>query len=59
MKIDSSVGKSFKKLDKAEMERVFGATGSGSEVQPMTTPLASFVASYLLSAKFKCGGDNK
>lgn len=57
MNVHSSVGKSLKKLNRAEMEKIFGATGA--EIQPRSTPLCSFVASYLLSAKFKCGGDNK
>lgn len=57
MNVNSTVGESLKKLNKTEMEKVFGATGS--EIQPQSTPLCSFVASYIISAQLKCGGDNK
>ncbi|EJR72618.1 type 2 lantibiotic, partial [Bacillus thuringiensis] len=49
---------SMKKLDTTEMEKIYGASG----VDPRTTPsplLASFVASYIASAEFRCGKDNK
>ncbi len=55
---EKSVGLSMKKLDTTEMEKIYGASG----VDPRTTPsplLASFVASYIASAEFRCGKDNK
>ena len=55
---EKSVGLSMKKLDTTEMEKIYGASG----VDPRTTPsplLASFVASYIASAQFRCGKDNK
>ncbi|MCU5256369.1 mersacidin family lantibiotic [Bacillus pacificus] len=55
---EKTVGLSMKKLSKTEMEKIYGASG----VDPRTTPsplLASFVASYIASAEFKCGKDNK
>ncbi|WP_142323754.1 lichenicidin A2 family type 2 lantibiotic, partial [Bacillus thuringiensis] len=53
---EKSVGLSMKKLDTTEMEKIYGASG----VDPRTTPsplLASFVASYIASAEFRCGKD--
>ncbi|MDR4439916.1 type 2 lantibiotic [Bacillus cereus] len=55
---ENVVGLSMKKLDTTEMEKIYGASG----VDPRTTPsplLASFVASYIASAEFRCGKDNK
>ncbi|MCU5237390.1 mersacidin family lantibiotic [Bacillus cereus] len=55
---EKSVGLSMKKLDTTEMEKIYGASG----VDTRTTPsplLASFVASYIASAEFRCGKDNK
>ena len=55
---EKSVGLSMKKLDTTEMEKIYGASG----VDPRTPPsplLASFVASYIASAEFRCGKDNK
>ncbi|WP_055106631.1 lichenicidin A2 family type 2 lantibiotic [Paenibacillus ihumii] len=57
----SPVGKSLKSLPKEEMAAIFGGTGMDAEVR--STLLCgmgiSFVASYLASAAFKCGKDNK
>ena len=55
---EKSVCLSMKKLDTTEMEKIYGASG----VDPRTTPsplLASFVASYIASAQYRCGKDNK
>jgi type 2 lantibiotic (TIGR03893 family) len=57
----SPVGKSLKSLSKEEMEVIFG--GSGSDVEPRSTVICgigiSFIGSYLGTAAFKCGKDNK
>lgn len=58
---ESPVGKSLRSLSEEEMAAIFG--GSGMDVEVRSTPICgagiSFVASYLASAAFKCGKENK
>ncbi|AJI25565.1 mersacidin family lantibiotic (plasmid) [Priestia megaterium] len=56
---EHTVGLSMKKLNKSEMENIYGASGVTPRTTPATTLLASFVASYIASAEFRCGKDNK
>ncbi|WP_025149540.1 hypothetical protein [Bacillus sp. H1a] len=55
------VGPSLKELDLQTIQSVYG--GYGADVEPRSslvcTALFSFVGSYLGSATFKCGKDNK
>ncbi len=58
--VDSIVGTSLKELSEDELMYVYGGN---SEVTPQSSLacsiFASFLSSYLASAAFKCGKDNK
>jgi type 2 lantibiotic (TIGR03893 family) len=55
------VGKSLKSLSDTEMNAIFGASGMDTEVRStlLCTAGVSFIASYLASAHYKCGKENK
>ncbi|MGZ9815639.1 lichenicidin A2 family type 2 lantibiotic [Peribacillus simplex] len=58
---ESPVGQSLKQISLDEMNVIYGGTGSDVDVRSslVCTALASFIGSYLGSAAFKCGKDNK
>ncbi|NPC93162.1 type 2 lantibiotic [Bacillus sp. WMMC1349] len=62
-KVYSAIGSSLRELSISEMEKIYGSSGSRGQVEPNSTPICSFlisgVGSYLGSAAFKCGKDNK
>ncbi|WP_242490986.1 lichenicidin A2 family type 2 lantibiotic [Priestia endophytica] len=57
----SPVGRSLKNLSEEEMRSIFG--GSGMDAEARSTLICgagiSLIGSYLASAAFKCGKDNK
>lgn len=57
----SSVGRSLKNLSEEEMKSIFGGSGMDAEARSSLICGAgiSYVGSYLASAAFKCGKDNK
>lgn len=54
-----TIGKSIKQLDLEEMHEIYGGIDPNPRSTILCTAGASFIASYLASAAFNCGKDNK
>lgn len=52
-------GKSMKSMTEEEMRNIYGAHSEEQPNSVSATLIISFVGSYLASAAFKCGKDNK